>query len=106
MRLPTFFSKARGVMDCTNLFYMWSTEEVDFGPVRRCCPKRRLRCLLQGKVNDEYLLVNVDPPLSLNKYLRSEPESAVSQVVVAPHLLGTSLFPIERWPLPVYVCYL
>jgi hypothetical protein len=85
-------------------YYMWSSEEVDFGQVRRCRPGPRLTCISNGGENSNFQLLEIEPPLDLKKYCRSEDSAPMRHVVVTPHFTGASLFPVQEWPLPVYVC--
>jgi hypothetical protein len=78
-------------------FYMASTEGYTLENPRRCTPVRRLR----GPIRDDYLLIKIDPPLIGQPFGLGAND--IDEVIVATRLEGVSLFPIERWPVDVYV---
>ncbi|MDR1779057.1 MAG: hypothetical protein LBR14_04860 [Clostridiales Family XIII bacterium] len=76
-------------------FYLTCIEVNYVFDVRSCYIERRLRI---GNNND-YLLTRVCPPI-LPDYETIE----VSQVLLAVRFVGSTLFPINEWPMEVYVC--
>lgn len=80
-----------------NNFLLASTElRVPYKP-RSCHVVRRLR----SELRDDLALVNVYPPIPSNTY---DTKEDVTWVVLAARHQGDSLFPVNRWPLPVYIC--
>ena len=76
-------------------FYM-SSRENDGGweHVRKCWRGQRLAGLRGG----EYLSITVDLPTPPTK--GNVPSL---DLIISPHVSGTSLFPVSKWPFPVYV---
>jgi hypothetical protein len=73
-------------------FYLVSTElSVSYDP-KKCWRIKRL----EGVSRDDLLLIRVEPPFT-------ELGSHGDMVVIAPRLVGSSLFPISEWPLHVYL---
>jgi len=66
---------------------------------------RARSCQVAGKVTDaeerEYLWVKIDPPVIGQPYGLGDKD--ITDVLLLPHLQGTSLFPISEFPLPVYI---
>jgi hypothetical protein len=65
------------------------------GP-RACWPKARLK----DNVRDDYMLVQVVPPVIGQKYGLGED---IFTLILFSKLAGTTLFPVTEWPCPVYV---
>jgi hypothetical protein len=78
-------------------FYLASTEDHDLEEPRECYRIRRLR----NRSGDQLLLMRIHPPLDGAGY--GVEESSIERVVVAPRLKGSSLFPITKWPVHVYL---
>ena len=49
----------------------------------------------------EYLWVKIDPPVSGQSYGLGEKD--LTDILLLPHFQGDSLFPVNQFPLPVYV---
>jgi hypothetical protein len=62
-------------------------------------------CQVERKVIDnegrEYLWVKIDPPVTGQRYGLGEKN--LTDVLLLPHVKGTSLFPISEFPLQVYI---
>jgi len=62
-------------------------------------------CWIQARINDdnggEYLLVRINPPVIGQTYGLGEHD--IADLIIAPHCSGATLFPLSRFPLPVYV---
>ena len=56
---------------------------------------------LRDRNRDDYLLVEVAPPLIGQRYGLGSRD--ISQLLLSSRLHGDTLFPITRWPIPVYV---
>jgi hypothetical protein len=78
-------------------FYMTSSEFESLRPVRRCQPIRRVR----WGARDDWMLVEINPPLAGQSLGLGGEE--VTQVALTTRHQGTSLFPIDRWPVYVHV---
>ena len=74
-------------------FYMASAESVPLLAPRACYPIQRIR----ARGRDDYLLTRVEPPMPGARI-------ALSEVALAARYEGDSLFPINSWPMHVYVC--
>ena len=69
---------------------------------------RSERCIdalaVQQELRKEFnALVEIEPSLPRDVYDTSE---EISWLILASRLEGDSLFPVTRWPLPVYICRL
>ncbi len=64
---------------------------------RRCRRIKRLR----GESRDDYLLVEIEPPLIGQQFGLGATD--ISLVIVATRHEGASLFPIKKWPVYVHV---
>lgn len=78
-------------------FYLASSEGYDLESPRRAWRVKRLST--EGR--DDLLLLKVDPPLPGQKYGRGNDD--VDMVLVATRHRGSSLFPINEWPIFVHV---
>jgi hypothetical protein len=56
---------------------------------------------LGGRRGDDYLLVEIDPPLIGQRFGRGAED--VNLLVLATRHAGQSLFPVSEWPLYVHV---
>lgn len=81
-------------------FYLASSEGYDLDEPRAC----RAIARLHGERRDDYLLVNICPPLVGQGYGLGEND--LDQVVIAPRFQEESLMPIKRWPVFVHVARL
>ena len=80
-------------------FYLVSTElSKPFRP-RYCELVRRLR----SDETNELALVSIDPALPRRVYNLS---SELTELILAPRLEGSGLFPVLEWPSYVYVCWM
>lgn len=78
-------------------FYLSSSEILGLEDPRICIPLRRL----YGNLRKDYLLVKVDPPIPGTRYQLGNEDLAY--LILATRHSGTSLFPIEDWPVFVHV---
>jgi hypothetical protein len=78
-------------------FYLRSTEYDALAEPRKCWRLKRLR----GDFRDDFLLIQVDPPI-IGQPLGLGGDD-VDKVIVAPRHIGVSLFPIVDWPVFVHV---
>ncbi len=74
-------------------FYIASVDTIPLLAPRACYPIRRIRT----RKRDDFLLTRVTPPIPAAKV-------DLSEVVLAAHYQGDTLFPINSWPMHVYVC--
>ena len=79
---------------------MASSEGYGMDVPRRCLAIKRLR----GESRDDYLLINIDPPLPGQAFGLGDQN--IKQIVVATRHQGESLFPIVHWPVYVHVARL
>jgi hypothetical protein len=84
----------------TTDFYLASSEGYSIESPRRCRAIKRIR----GEHRDDYLLIEIDPPLIGQGFGLGERD--IDQVIVATRHEGASLFPIKRWPVYVHVARL
>lgn len=63
---------------------------------RRAYSIKRIR----GDVRDDFLLLKIDPPLTPPKEF---PGNDIDRILVATRHADASLFPIDRWPVYVFV---
>jgi hypothetical protein len=78
-------------------FFMTSSEDSRLKPIRKCYIVKRFR----AEKRDDYLLVEISPPLDINSYgIQGNP---LNKLVLASRHKGVSLFPIKKWPVAVYV---
>lgn len=63
------------------------------------------RCSIVGRITDvegrNYLWVRVDPPVIGQPYGLGNRD--IADLLLLPHYEGTSLFPMSKFPLPVYI---
>lgn len=78
-------------------FYLASSE--GYGLEKPRCSWRVKRMSTENR--DDLLLIKVDPPLPGKSYGLETQD--LNLVLVAPRHRGTSLFPIEEWPVFVHV---
>lgn len=76
-------------------FYLASYEPEHAFEPKACVIKKRL----VAKNRDEFLLIKVIPPFEHENGMIK-----VDDVVISVRFQGDSLFPINRWPMHVYVC--
>jgi hypothetical protein len=65
--------------------------------LRSCRCKGRLR----DSVRDDYMLVEIEPPISGQRY--NLMDNDITELILATRLKGFSLFPVTSWPCEVYV---
>lgn len=81
---PDFFLSAAGEND-------------DLHDPRACWRRQRLR----DNVRDDYLLVEIAPPISGQKYGLGDKD--IAELILATRHQGVTLFPVTEWPAHVYV---
>lgn len=81
---PDFFLCAKG-------------ENHDLSYPRACWRRKRLR----DNIRDDYLLVEIAPPLLGQKYGLGDKD--ISQLILATRHQGDTVFPVTEWPAHVYV---
>jgi hypothetical protein len=81
-------------------FFLASSEGYDLEAPRSC---RRLKRVASAS-RDDLLIVEIDPPLSGQKFGLGD--GKIRHVIVAPRHQGSSLFPISEWPVFVHVARL
>jgi hypothetical protein len=79
-------------------FYLDARDESSSMDELRAC--WRIKRISTGK-SDDFLLVRIDPPVIGQPYGLGDRDITV--LVIAPKWQNTSLFPINVWPMPVYV---
>lgn len=82
-------------MDKIPDFYLTCMETSNVFDVRACYVEHRVKI----KNRNEYLLVQISPPIQ-----QYNDEKYVNKVVLAVRFSGSTLFPINEWPMNVYVC--
>jgi len=80
-------------------FYLASTEGYDLEEPRACYRIKRL----QGKYRDDLLLIKIHPVLELNGNEYGLPFNTLEKLIVASRHENSSLFPVNEWPVFVYV---
>ena len=65
---------------------------------RACWEKTRLR----DPVRDDYMLIEINPVLIGQSFGLAEKN--ITNLIISARLEGFTLYPITRWPVPVYVC--
>jgi hypothetical protein len=78
--------------------FITSSEQTDEWMQVRAC---HIRQRLHGWAGDQYALANIDPPVT--RPVCSAGTDPISQIVITPHSQGTTLFPLDPNPLPIYV---
>lgn len=56
---------------------------------------------LRDNVRDDYLLVDIAPPMSGQEYGLGDKD--IGQLIIATRHKGVTLFPVTEWPAHVYV---
>jgi hypothetical protein len=80
-------------------FYLASGETAaPFGPIK-CFVEERLSGRKEG---DDYLRVRIEPPIIGQPYGLGEKD--IEDVVLATRYAGSTLHPINEWPMVVFVC--
>lgn len=83
------------------------TQEPDFfldgegeglNTIYACWRRKRLR----DNVRDDYLLVDIEPPMIGQKYGLGGED--ITQLILATRHQGVTLFPVTEWPAHVFVC--
>lgn len=82
-------------------FYLTSTEIRPTLNPRKCT---LLQVLWSEERKDHFLRIKIDPPL-IGGYLRIDNE-AIDEVVVAARHSGYTVYPLNNFPITVYVCYI
>lgn len=79
-------------------FYLTSVEHRgDLSRIRACSRRTRVT----GPNDAEYLWVKVAPPILGQPFGLGGAD--ISDVVLSPHYVGDSLFPVRHWPTAVFV---
>jgi hypothetical protein len=78
-------------------FYLISGERSDPRVPTACWAEQRLR----DAFRDDYMLVRIAPPVIGQKYRLGTVD--IDRLILATHLTGRSLYPINEWPCHVYV---
>lgn len=81
-------------------FYLASTEHPSFKKVWRCHRLKRLRV----EDRNDFLAIRVQPEFPGG--LVGHEGRNFDELIIAPRLMGRSLFPVSEWPLDVHVCLL
>ncbi len=87
-------------MATTDSFLLASTEGPRRGQPWTCRPLGRLA----WHSRDDLMLVAVTPPMSPEVFAASPKKEPLSELVIASRGEGDTLFPINSWPMFVYVC--
>lgn len=69
----------------------------DLAITRGCWARGRL-C---DDVRDDYMLIEVDPPVIGQTYGLGGQD--ITNLIISAHLQGSTLFPVSEWPCPVYI---
>src|SRR3989338_1568386 len=81
-------------------FYLGSSEHTgELVKARKCFVREKV---FLDKVN-EYLLIEIDPPIIGQNYGLGQDD--IRDIIIAPHFEGSTLFPINEWPMLVYIFY-
>jgi len=78
-------------------FYMTSSESHQFRQLRKCYSIKRFH----ANKRDDYLLIRISPPLEVPEH--GIAGNQISELIIATHDKGVSLFPVTKWPVRVYV---
>jgi hypothetical protein len=78
-------------------FYLASTESYMLAAPRRCWRLKRL----ESTARNDLLLSRIDPPLPPMSDLATGADRSL--VIFLTRHVGDSLFPINRWPMPVHL---
>jgi hypothetical protein len=84
-------------MDHVPDFYLASGDSLILEKPRECFVIKRLK----SEARDDLLLLRIDPPIRGKDF--TIPINKIEKVAVANHFDDILLFPITRWPVPVYV---
>jgi hypothetical protein len=80
-------------------FFMSTAGEYDaLAAPRACWQKARLR----DPVRDDYMLIAIEPAL-IEQQRKGIEAAAITQLIISTKFVGQTLFPISKWPVPVYV---
>jgi hypothetical protein len=80
-------------------FFLTSTETSEVFELRKCF---RLKRIVSVERPDNFLAVKISPVILGQPYGMGAND--ISEVVLATRHAGRSLFPVNEWPLYVYVC--
>ncbi|MBC7251431.1 MAG: hypothetical protein H5T62_14255 [Anaerolineae bacterium] len=80
-------------------FYLTSTDSRPTLVPRRCFVEERL--VAAGRC-DDYLRVRIEPPIIGQPYGLGDKD--IEDVVLATRYAGSTLHPINEWPMTVFVC--
>ena len=69
----------------------------DLSHPRACWRRKRLR----DNIRDDYLLVDIAPPIIGQRYGLGDKD--IAQLILATRHQGVTLFPVNEWPAYVYV---
>jgi hypothetical protein len=78
-------------------FFLDMTETGNLQELRACWEAARLG----DNVRDDYMLINIDPPILGQKYGLGDKD--IHFVILGTRLEGSTLYPIAKWPVFVYV---
>lgn len=78
-------------------FYIASNESFTLRAPRKCYRIKRF----PADHRDDYLLIRVSPPLEDQQ--NGSPDNPIDEIIIATRHKGESLFPINKWPVAVYV---
>jgi hypothetical protein len=78
-------------------FFLASSEGYNLEIPRECFRVKRMK----GEERDDFLLVDVHPPLGPE--ITKDKTKIADKVILASRLGGFSLFPLSKFPIPVYV---
>lgn len=78
-------------------FYLASSEGYNLEKPRKC--QRMVR--LKNESRDNLLLIKIDPPIVGQQYGLGSKD--IDEIIIATRFKNESLFPIQKWPIHVYV---
>lgn len=81
-----------------SIFYLTTVGENPDLADPRCC---RATDRLKDQKRDDYMLVEIDPPLSGQRYGFKGVD--IDRLILSTTMSGETLFPIAKWPASVYV---
>lgn len=81
----------------SDFFLCAKGENDDLSQPRECWRRKRLR----DNIRDDYLLVDIAPPLLGQRYGLGDKD--ITQLIIATRHQGFTLFPVTEWPAHVYV---
>ena len=85
------------MVDNPDFFLSAEGENEDLRDPCACWQRQRLR----DDVRDDYLLVDIAPPVRGQKYGLGDKD--INQLILASKHQGVTLFPVTEWPAHVYV---